>query len=88
MTHQLELSVLQRDWIEDAIPVVLDHVRGLTSFTSDDLHPILPPAPHLQWYGILVAKLRNQGYLEKLGYRPSKRPECNGRPIVVWKLRP
>ena len=87
MIHQLELTDLRRDWVEDAVAVIL---RASTAtlpdlFTADDLHGILQPPSNKNWFGIALAKLSNTGKVEKAGYQPSKRPEANGRIVAVWR---
>lgn len=83
---QLELAGLRRDWVEDAVPVVLAYARGVDSFTTDDLHGLLPAPEHPNWFGVLTAKLANQGLIERIGARPSRRPEANGRLLSVWRF--
>ena len=83
MTTQLDF--LQRDWCELCEPVVLAMAGGV--FTSDDLHPILPTPQHHNWFGVLMARMKNKGLVERVGYQPSKRPEANGRPIAIWRTR-
>lgn len=83
MTNQLDL--LQRDWCERAEPVILARMAG-RMFTADDLHPILDPPEHWNWFGILMAALKRRGLVGRIGYQPSKRPEANGRPVAVWRI--
>lgn len=85
MTNQTQLSLLDREWISTYAPVVLATMRG--QWTTDDLHAILPEPEQKNWLGALIATLRNQGLIEKVGYRPSKRPEANGRAICVWRVK-
>lgn len=83
MTTQLDF--LQRDWCELCEPVVLG--ASFVSFTSDDLHPILPTPQHHNWFGVLMARMKNKGLVERIGYQPSKRVEANGRPIAIWRVK-
>ena len=84
MTTQLDL--LQRDWCDNAEPLLIANMRG-ASFTSDDLHEQFIAPQHGNWWGVLMARMKNKGLVEKVGYRPSKRPEANGRPIAVWRIK-
>jgi len=88
MTTQLDL--LKRDWCDLCEPVVLAKMRGPYAgdnvFTSDDLHPLLPTPQHHNWFGVLMARMKNKGLVERVGYQPSKRHEANGRPIAVWRI--
>jgi len=87
MTHQLELTDLQRSWVDDALAVIVRAKADMLpqTFTTDDLHAILPKPEHPNWYGVLLAKLRNSGVVEKFGYKPSARPSANGRVVAVWR---
>lgn len=86
-----QLEFLQRSWIEDVWPVVVQWVaeRG-EPWTSDDLHGTIPEPAHPNWYGILLCKLKACGLIEKVAWVESKRPEANGRAIRLWasKQRP
>ena len=86
MIHQLELSGLERDWIEDAVPQVLAYAANVECFTTDSLHDILPRPQQPNWWGVLTAKLAKEGRLERINARPSRRPEANGRLVSVWRL--
>jgi len=86
MTHQLELSDLKIAWCSRMASRVLESMRG-REFTSDDLYPILEPPAHDNWHGILMAKLRNSGLIERTGYKPSERAARNGGIVSVWKLK-
>ena len=81
----LQLSLLKREWADSAEPVILEKMRG-TIFTTDDLHSLLPTPDHPNWFGILMASLKNKGLVERVGYQPSRRPESNGRAIAVWRI--
>ena len=83
--HQLELTTLKRSWIEEAIPVVLAHAKQVSFFTADDLHNILPTPAQRNWFGVLLAKMKNEGRIDRIGYRASTRWEANGRVVSVWK---
>jgi hypothetical protein len=84
MTTQLDL--LQRDWCDRMAAVVVESMRG-KEFTADDLHAVLEPPAHDNWHGVLMAQLRNTGLIERIGFRPSARPERNGGILRVWKTR-
>jgi hypothetical protein len=82
-----QLNLLQRDWVNDSIPVVVDFARSVPQFTSDDLHGLLPEPTEKNWFGVMLAVLKNTGRIQRVGYQPSERPEANGRPIAVWRLK-
>jgi hypothetical protein len=84
--HQLELSGLRRDWIEAAVedwPIIVRSLPPL--WTTDDLHQHLGDAEEPNWYGVLCASLKAKGLIARVGYRPSQRPEANGRVVAVWR---
>lgn len=83
----LNLSELKREWIETASPIVLSTMRG-REFTSDDLHEVLTEPAHVNWFGVLIARLANKGLVERTGYRPSQRREANGRIVSCWTVKP
>lgn len=83
---QLELSSLKIAWCSRMASRVIETMRG-REFTSDDLHAILEAPAHDNWFGVLMAQLRNSGKIERTGYKPSARPERNGGVVRVWKVR-
>lgn len=86
MTHQLELTDLKVDWCARMASRVIETMRG-REFTSDDLHGLLETPAHDNWFGVLMAQLRNSGKIERTGSKPSTRPERNGGWVGVWKLK-
>ena len=83
--HQLELEGLKRDWLDEVAPRVAVLAPGLGEFTADDLHGKLPPPQEFNWWGVLLAKLKNVGAIVRVGYKPSTRPQANGRVVSVWR---
>lgn len=81
-----QLSLLQRDWVNDAIPVVLEQARDGRPFTADKFHAFLPVPEHNNWFGVLIAAMKNRGLIEKVGYVPSTRKERNGAVVASWRL--
>jgi hypothetical protein len=61
-------------------------MRG-SDFCADDLHEVLDPPAHDNWFGVLMATLRNTGKIERVGYKPSERKERNGGAISVWRVK-
>ncbi len=86
MILQLELAGLRRDWVAAAVenwPLVVRSLPPL--WTADDLHERLPAPEEHNWFGVLCASLKAKGLIARVGYRPSARPEANGRVVAVWK---
>lgn len=81
-----QLSLLDREWVAIHAPLVLTAMQG-REFTSDCLHGLLPEPDQRNHYGALIARLANQGLVEKIGYRPSQRKEANGRVVAVWRVK-
>ena len=86
MTHQLELSELQRDWVADAAMAFPGFFTRSQRFTTDDLHPLLPKPENHNWFGVLMAKLKNQGRIKRVSAVASTRPEANGRLLSLWEV--
>jgi len=80
---RLSLDLVKHTWLAQTAPVVPELMRGL-AFTADDLHARLPAPAHQNWWGVLLAQLKNAGVIRKAGYRPSGRPQANGRVVAVW----
>jgi hypothetical protein len=80
-----QLNLLDREWVNDSIPVVMTTMKG-REFCADDLHSMLGEPENVNLYGILFAKLRPM--LFHVGYKKSERPERNGGLVRVWKLKP
>jgi len=84
-TVTTQLDLLKRDWCETATPIVLRMMRGM-QFTTDDVHGYVNPPEHPNWFGVLMARMKNKHLIERIGYQPSTRPEANGRPIAIWRV--
>jgi len=82
---ELELATLRRDWIEEAAPRVVTMLPTLGAFTADDLRGRIPDPPAPNWFGCLVARLRNAGLIQEAGRVKSTRPERNGAKISAWR---
>ena len=82
-----QLSLLDRAWVNEQAPVVLARVGGC-EFSTDDVHGLVTEQPaNRKLYGVLFAKLKAEKWIERVGYRPSQRPEANGRVVAVWRVR-
>ena len=86
MTLQLELTTIRRQWIDEAIPVVLDYGRTVPEFGSDDLHNILPVPQHPNYFGVLFSQLKARNLITEAGFRMSKNRAANGRKLQTWRL--
>lgn len=86
-TLTLPLDEVKRKWIEDAAPMVLRIMSGAGDFTTDDLHSVLPTPGNVNWFGVLMAQLRNTGKIQPWGFMRSKRKQANGRLIQVWRVK-
>ena len=84
--HQLELTTIKRQWIDDAASQFALMAHKLGAFTFDELHNLLPQPEHKNHWGCLAAFLRNKGFIRRINAVPSKRPEANGRLISVWQV--
>ncbi len=81
-----QLSLLDRPWVREQAQVVLAAMAG-KEWTADDIHSVVTLQPEEKnLYGILFSVLRCSGKIERVGYRPSKRPEANGRVVSVWRV--
>ena len=65
--------------------VVLANMK-FRDFTTDNLHRLLDDPPHSNWFGVLMARMKNKGLIRRKGYQPSARPEANGRPVAIWEV--
>lgn len=81
-----QLSLLDREWATVHAPTVVSAMAG-RDFTADDLHAILPTPENRNYYGVLLARMKNKGMVRKVGYQPSLRPEANGRVVAVWRVK-
>lgn len=81
---QLELANLKRDWIDDAVTRFMAATK-LQAFTTDDLHKIIPEPSQRNYWGSLMARLKKEKRIRKIGFRVSERPSANSRPISLWE---
>lgn len=78
---------LDAAWQDAAIREVETLARSRDEFTTDDVWEVLnmPPREGRQ-IGALMAACRARGFIEKTdATRPSDRPNCNRRPVRVWR---
>ena len=80
-----QLSLLDRDWVSLNIPVLLQSMSGM-DFTTDDAHRVFSEPDNRNLVGVMFAKLRCEGRIKRIGYRPSARSEANGRVVAVWRV--
>lgn len=90
--HRVDLGDLKRKWIDEAALKVAELAEAgklpEPDWSSDDLHTLLTKQPEqLNWWGCLMAKLKNEGKIIRTGSKPSSRPEANGRWIASWKYQ-
>lgn len=79
------LSEIKRAWIENAAEQI---VQIFSDFTTDDLHEYFAEPMEKNWWGVLMAKLKNEGKVERIGYKQSNRKSANGRVVAVWRVKP
>lgn len=82
---QLELGTLKRDWVSTSEDSLRPALKGLGRFSSDDLHSMLVKPTERNWFGVLLASLKNKGLIRRVDVMASRRPEANGRLISVWE---
>lgn len=80
-----QLSLLDRDWVTLNSTVLLMALAG-QEFTTDDAHRVFDEPENRNLVGVMFAKLRCQGRIKRIGYRPSARAEANGRVVAVWRV--
>jgi hypothetical protein len=78
-----QLSLIQRDWVNDSIPVVVSKLQG-REWSTDDLHDLLPTPEEVNWFGLLIAKMVKRNMIQRVDSKPSRRVEANGRWIGVY----
>ena len=80
-----------QDWYDAACMAFEEVIAAYPEFTTDDVWAVLkewqvsaPREPRAM--GPIVMKLVRSGAMVATGaYRKSKRPECNARPIAVYR---
>ena len=83
-TLQLDEQKLQ--WVEHALATWRFIVNDLPrEFSCDALHNRIVPPPHPNHWGSLIARLKKEGLIRKVGYKVSERKSANGRPISLWQ---
>lgn len=83
--NQLELAELKRAWIDQA---VIDFNSAYSSgerFTAENIHAMTTKAPHPNFYGCLIARLRRTGKIKEVGRVRSNRVERNGAKQSLWE---
>ena len=86
MLNQLELTDVKSSWLDAAEYLFhMERKKLGSTFTTDDLHPLLPAPQHPNWYGVLMARLKGNGLIRRVNAVASRRKEANGRLISVWE---
>ncbi len=76
-------SLERHPWIAKARNLAEFICRSRGTVTTDDLHPVLPPAPHPNCFGAIWSGKR---FAWTGQYIKSARREAHYRDIKVWRL--
>ena len=89
MKDQTELRLcvkeMRRTWIEENLPTAIFVCHRKGKLTSEDLRAALPPPPHPNWIGSLMAHLVEGRVIREIGRVRSKLASANGRKITLWE---
>lgn len=73
-------------WLAAAVDVVADICRRRSKFTTDDIWDRVGEPPEPRAMGAVMRQAQRDGLCETTGsYEPSRRVECHGRPVRVWR---
>ena len=84
--QQLELKSMKRQWIDDVAGQFAAHAEKGFEFSADWIHANFTEPWEPNWYGGLLAKLKNEGLIQEIGRVVSSRPERNWAKISLWKV--
>lgn len=75
-------------WLAQADAIVFRFAAGARPFTTDDVWAELTrtgvTTHEPRALGAVLRRFSKVGTIVPIGYRPSTRPECHGRPVRVW----
>lgn len=72
------------DWVDLAVREIRKIEGGMT-FTTDDLWDKLPSPPEPRAMGAAIrTAVKDDLIISTKSYKPSRRPACHSRPILVW----
>ena len=76
-------------WLEEATCAVRLAASRAEEITTDDVWRLLPsPPPEPRALGCAMRRAAARGYIEKTSRtRASKRAECHGRDVRVWRSK-
>ena len=77
-------SVSRHRWVDEARMEAERFCRFKGSITSDYVHSVMVPPPHVNCFGAIFKDKRFVATGERVR---STRPEAHGRWIEVWRLR-
>ena len=76
------------EWRTTAEAILFRYAAGARPFTTDDLWAELErtgvTTHEPRALGAIVRRASTVGTIVPIGYRPSTRSECHGRPVRVW----
>jgi hypothetical protein len=85
---QLELSQLQRPWLDAVTQQAVDWIANRSDpFTADDLREVVGSPLVANHLGVLLASLSTMGICEKCGWTESRRASRNGAVLRLWRRR-
>ena len=84
MPNQLELTSLERPWLDECLPRAALLIPTMGEFTNHELKARLPKPSHVNYYGALWAKLKQAGLVKCAGFKTSKSKSRNGSAVRVW----
>ena len=89
MKDQAELRLcvkeMRRTWIDENLLTAIFVCHSKRTLTSEDLRAALPPPPHPNWIGSIVARLADAKVIHEIGRVKSNLAAANGRKIILWE---
>lgn len=84
MTQAMALEDSHEAWLEDAVATIHALAHDKDTFSADDLHREMRPAPHTNLPGIAFSMARARGYITTVGIHSSATKSRNGGIQRVW----
>jgi hypothetical protein len=71
-------------WHEDAVAAIVGLAEKFETFSADDLRREMAEPDHPSWPGRAIIAARKAGYIERVGYMPSKAGPRRYGATALW----
>ncbi|QDF19547.1 hypothetical protein PP353_gp37 [Arthrobacter phage Kumotta] len=83
----MKAAALEQDkesWLEDAVATIIALANSQVYVTADDLRREMREPDHPSWPGRAIVAAKKAGYIERVGYQPSRAKARRYGATALW----